>query len=168
MKLSEIEEEEEEEEEENVSLIRKKKDANGFVQKKEIEPYFKVAQLLASIILDQSEKQQNAFVSKDQETVVGILELAEVQATKVMFGLKVVEASVVSEEVIPETAALDALNYGKTCINMNLVYEDDFDCTTLNHISPTPSLIPSPKHTYILANEPTGVQNQLVEFSAYE
>lgn len=59
-----------------------------------------------------------------------------------MVGLKVVEASACSKEVVLKTAASDALNYGKTGINQNLVSEDDFDCTNLNHISPIPSPIP--------------------------
>ena len=85
-----------------------------------------------------------------------------------MIGLKVVEAYANSEEVIPETTASDALIYGETCINLNLISEDDFDYTTLNHISPTPSPISSLKHTWLPINEPTNVQNQLVEYSVAE
>lgn len=96
------------------------------------------------------------------------MEPTKVQATEVMVTLKVVESSVLSEEVVPETVASDALNSGKTSINLNLVSEDDFDRTTYNHISPTPSPIPSPKHTSLPTNELTGVHNQLVEFSASE
>lgn len=54
-KLVDIEEEEEEEEV-YVSLIRKNKDADDSAQKGVIEPTLKVAQLLASIILNQFEK----------------------------------------------------------------------------------------------------------------
>lgn len=53
---------------------------------------------------------------------------------------------------------------------MNLISEDDFDYTTLNHISPTPSPITSPnqspKHTSLPIDETIVAQNQLVEFSA--
>lgn len=119
--------------------------------------------------MDQSEKNQETFVSKDQKVVVGgVLEPVEVQVAKVMVVLKVMEASNVSKKVVPETATFDALNSGKIGINLNLVSEDDFDYTPLSHIYPTPSPIPSPKHKYLPANEPTGVQNQLVEFSASE
>lgn len=78
MKLSEIEVKEEEEEEKHVSLIRKNKNADGYVQKKAIEPYLKISQLLAFAITGQLEKHQDASVSKDQEIVVDILEPAEV------------------------------------------------------------------------------------------
>ena len=88
-----------------------------------------------------------------------------------MVGLKVVEDSSVSEEVVPKTATSDALNTSETCINMNLVSEDDFDCTALNHVSPTLSHIPSPnqspKHTSLPINEPFVVQNQLIVFPTY-
>lgn len=95
---------EEEEEEQNVFLIRKKKGANGFVQKKAIKPSLKIAQLLASIILDQQEKHQEASVSKDQEAIIGILEPVEVQDAEVIVSLKDVETYVVSKEVVPKTA----------------------------------------------------------------
>lgn len=78
-------------------------------------------------------------------------------AAEVMVGLKVVEASIVSKEVVPEIATSNALNSGKTCINLNLVSKNDLDCTTLNQMFPTPSPIPLPKHTSLLINEPTGV-----------
>lgn len=55
------------------------------------------------------------------------MEHVKVQAAEVMVGLKDVEAFVVLEEVIPETAASDALNIGKIGINLNLVSEDEFD-----------------------------------------
>lgn len=78
--------------------------------------------------------------------------------------LKTIEAFVVLEEVISETVApSEVMNTGVTCINFNLIFEDDFNCTTLNHISPTPNQ--SPKHTSLPENEPTDVQNHLVEFS---
>lgn len=74
-------------------------------------------------------------MSKDQEAIVGILEPVKVQAAEVMTSLKDVEDSVISVEVILESIASDALNSGETCINLNLVSEDNFDCNTLNHIS---------------------------------
>lgn len=55
-----------------------------------------------------------------------------------MANLKVVIDSVVPKEVFPETAASDTLYTGETGINLNLVFVDDFDCTTFNHISPPP------------------------------
>lgn len=157
-------------EKESVYLIRKNKDADYSAQKEAIEPTFKVAQLLASVILDQSEKHQEAYVSKDQEVGGGVLEPAEVQAAEVMIGLKIVEDSNISKEVVPETAASGTMDSGETCINMNLLYEDDFDCTNLNHISPTPSHILSSnkslKHTSLPINKPFDVQNQLTVFPA--
>lgn len=51
-----------------------------------------------------------------------------------MVGLKAMEAFAVSEEVVIEIVASDAMNYGKIGINLNLVFEDVFDCTTFNHI----------------------------------
>lgn len=76
-----------------MSLIRKIKGAYWFVQKKWIEPSLKVAQFLTFVILDQSEKHQEASVSKDQENIVDVLEHTEVQVAEVMVGLKVMEAN---------------------------------------------------------------------------
>lgn len=90
---------------------------------------------------------------------------AEFQDAEVMIGLKVVEAST---KVSPTTVASEVLISGETCINLNLISEDDFDYTTQSHVSPIPLSISSPKHIYLPENESTGVQNQLVEISASE
>lgn len=86
-----------------------------------------------------------------------------------MVGLKFIEASKVPGEVVSETIApSEALNTGVTGIDLNLIFEDDFDYTTLNHISPTTLPIPSPnqslKHIYLPVDETIVAQNQLVEF----
>lgn len=75
-----------------------------------------------------------------------------------MVGLKsvVTEASDVHEEVVLETiVASEALDTGGTCINLNLISEYDFDYTTLNHKSPTPSPIPSYIPSLKLHSSPT-------------
>lgn len=70
------------------------------------------------------------------------METSEAQAAEVMVDLQAVEASGIPKGVFPEIAASDALNTGETGINLNLVSEDDFDYTTLNHISPPPYQFP--------------------------
>lgn len=69
-----------------------------------------------------------------------------------MFGLKFVETEtssfleeVVSEAVVEENMTTsDALNIGMTNINLNLISEDDFYYSTLNHKYPTPHQFPHP------------------------
>lgn len=101
------------------------------------------------------------------------LEHVEVHAAEVMDVLKFVEASDVPEEFILETvAASEALNTSVTGIYLDLISEDYFYYTTLNHIYPTPSPIPSPnqspKHYSLPVDETTNAHNQLIKFYAYE
>lgn len=77
-------------------MVRKKKDAYGSAQNSAIKPTPKAAQHLAFVILDQYEKHQEEYVSKDQEYIVGVLYHVEVQDAEVMIGLKVVESITVS------------------------------------------------------------------------
>lgn len=89
-----------------------------------------------------------------------------------MVGLKTVEAYVVFEEVVLEIVASNILNTNETSINMNLVYKDYFDCTSLNYISLTPTPIPLPNqyknHISRPVYEPIIVRNQLIVFPAFE
>lgn len=59
-----------------------------------------------------------------------------------------------------------------TSINLKCILEGNFDYSTLNHKSPTPSpnlsLNQSPKHTLLPFGESIDVQNQLILFSTSE
>lgn len=91
-----------------MSLIRKKKDADDTAQKSAIEHTFKCSQLLAFVILYQSEKHLETSITRNQEeNVVDELESVEVQDVKVMANLKsvVTKASHDPEKVVSKTLA---------------------------------------------------------------
>lgn len=81
-------------------------------------------------------------------------------------GLKSVETKAygILEVVVEENLTTSkALNTGMKGNTLNLISEDDFDYSTLNHKSSTPSPISSPnqspKHTSLPVDESTDVQN---------
>lgn len=96
--------EEKQEEDVEVSLMRRKMNANAGVQKSVVEPGFRGAQLLASALLEHAEKQPETSYAMLEETVFDkyVLEIVEVQVAKVILGLKTaeVEASGVPKEVV--------------------------------------------------------------------
>lgn len=104
-------------------------------------------------------------MSQDQEVAISTLDPAESQAVEVITCLKALEAST---KVSPVTPTSEVPISSETSINLNLIFEDDFDYTTSNHVSPTLLSISSPKHTSFPENELTGVQDQLVEISTSE
>lgn len=87
----------------------------------------------------------------------------EVQSNEAIVRLKNVEgayeaeASGVPKEFVSESATKlasekvqatsNVVETNMTGNNLNYIFEDCFDSSTLNHISPTPSLKPYPKHT---------------------
>lgn len=79
-----------------MSLIGKKKDAYDTTNINVIEHTLMCAQLLASVILDQSKKHQETSVAENKENViVDVLESYGVQVVEVMDGSKTIEAFVV-------------------------------------------------------------------------
>lgn len=63
---------------------------------------------------------------------------------------------VIGEE---DHATPNAMGTGMICNNLKFILEDCFDSSTLNHISPTPSLTPSPKPSP--ENTPSPVHNKV-------
>ena len=75
------------------------------------------------------------------------MEIAEVQGEKLITGLKPseIKASSIPEEVVSEAfveenvTTSEALNTGMTSINLNSIFEYDFDYSIPNHKSHIPS-----------------------------